>query len=324
MMLTKPSSTHPMLRLVEADNPFETKKPPEKKQSALLLEDDDFDAAITTELLEKRIKPNFTVTRVRTMTEAIQFVSELDFDVALLDLNLSDSSGLTTLREIQRANQELPIVVLTGDNRKETALKAIEIGAHEYLPKQQLNDKILERLIAFAALRHKTAHENMNRKNTDRLTGLPSSKAMSHEYLYMKRRAKNTGRNIGLILMDVKNFKGINDAYGHEVGDALLVHISQTIQASNKHRSLTTRLAGDEFVTLIEGVRTTKCLRAVKDRLALILSDCFEYQDNKIFYSAHVVSILESGQSQNDVLTALERLKIEMIKTKSLIDKQAS
>jgi ActR/RegA family two-component response regulator len=212
--LDRPSSFHPKLKLVKTYENFKETSKHQKTRRALLLEDDDFDAAITTELLSHRISPTFKVTRALRMREAIECVSQSHYDVALLDLNLSDSSGLMTIREIIRANPSLPIVVLTGDNRKETAIEAIKIGAHEYLPKDQLNDRTLDRTIAFAALRHEAQAQSANRKSIDSLTGLPSFKSALTEYRYMAKRAIKTGQNIGFLLVDVKNFSRINHTYG--------------------------------------------------------------------------------------------------------------
>jgi GGDEF domain-containing protein len=103
-----------------------------------------------------------------------------------------------------------------------------------------------------------------------------------------------------------------------------MANISKTIQAAINHRSISIRLEGDEFLIILEGLRTKKSLLLTQDKLALALSDSFDFEDEKIFYSTHVVALSEDKEPKNDLIAYLERLKIEMIKEKSFMNKQAS
>jgi len=112
-------------------------------EPVLLLEDDAYDAATTIELLEKFTSRPFKVTRVQYLKDAVTLVKELDFKIALLDMELPDSSGLMAVRKVVQANKRTPIVVLTGSEDNELALDAMRMGAQDFLPKSQLNNKAL-------------------------------------------------------------------------------------------------------------------------------------------------------------------------------------
>jgi len=100
----------------------------------LLVEDDDAYAGLVDMELSAGGVPA-KLRRSRSLTEASTLLPGDDFDVVLLDLGLPDSSGLETLRRMQQAAAEIPIVVLTGENNDDLAIAAVQSGAEDYLIK---------------------------------------------------------------------------------------------------------------------------------------------------------------------------------------------
>lgn len=125
----------------------------------LLLEDDDFDAADTCELLKRCGARKFTVRRCKLLSEAVDELSRTDYPVALIDMNVPDSSGLETVAEVLKVNKDTAIVVLTGTDDRDIGgdvdITAMEFGAADYLVKGKFNEDLLERSIRFAITRQK-------------------------------------------------------------------------------------------------------------------------------------------------------------------------
>jgi signal transduction histidine kinase len=92
---------------------------------------------------------------VETLDVAIQYLRKGRFDLILLDLSLSDSSGLDTLRKLQDLVFNIPAIVLTGADDGELALQSVAIGAQDYLVKGQISGQLLARAIRYAIERKK-------------------------------------------------------------------------------------------------------------------------------------------------------------------------
>ncbi|SRR5579859_1898533 len=134
----------------------------------LLVEDDRVTARIMTRTLERVPSPSFEVVHEMTLAEATRRLTSGErFDVALLDLSLPDSYGIQTLAQLQSADPDLPIVVLTGDTDPTVAELTLEVGAQDYLIKGEVGERVITRAIRYAISRK---HADLDRKAiSDRL-----------------------------------------------------------------------------------------------------------------------------------------------------------
>ena len=134
----------------------------------LLVEDDTVSARIIMRTLERVPTPSFQVVHEGTLVEALsQLNTGGRFDVAILDLNLPDSLGIQTLAQLQVADPDLPIVVMTGDSDPAVAELALEVGAQDYLIKGETSERTITRCIRYAITRK---HADLDRKAiSDRL-----------------------------------------------------------------------------------------------------------------------------------------------------------
>ena len=80
-------------------------------------------------------------------------------DVALLDMNLSDSSGLETVKAVCHGFPKLPVIVMTGTDDEAVGLEALKHGAQDYLVKGQFDDRELKRVIRYAIERKELLNE---------------------------------------------------------------------------------------------------------------------------------------------------------------------
>ncbi len=111
------------------------------------------------------------------------------------------------------------------------------------------------------AIRQAAAHASMERDimralaHTDPLTGLPNRRSLS-DALTQALLGASQDRMLAVYLIDVDEFKPVNDNYGHDAGDELLVEISRRLQANVRSGDIVARLGGDEFVVLADGLRS--------------------------------------------------------------------
>lgn len=97
--------------------------------------------------------------------------------------------------------------------------------------------------------------ETIHRSELDALTGLYNRATLYSELSARIRHAENNGTPLSLILFDLDNFKEVNDAYGHAVGDECIVTLSAMLRDRVRGRELAARYGGEEFVLVLPGTR---------------------------------------------------------------------
>jgi diguanylate cyclase len=86
---------------------------------------------------------------------------------------------------------------------------------------------------------------------TDELTGLPNRRAFVQRLDQELSRSQRTGQSLAMVLLDIDNFKDINDRYGHYVGDMILRCYAQSMDREFRQHDLLARYGGEEFVLLL-------------------------------------------------------------------------
>ena len=118
--------------------------------SILVVEDNPGDARLIQEYLRESQTLSAELENVTTLAEAVEALGRTKFDVILLDLSLSDSSGLGSVRVLTRVSKAIPIVVLSGNEDHEVVLQSVQAGAQDYLPKGDASPSNLSRAISSA------------------------------------------------------------------------------------------------------------------------------------------------------------------------------
>ena len=130
------------------------------KLKILLVDDDPIDCRLTKTALAKPQEPmEFSVSTAESLAEALHHLAKTEPDLVLLDLMLPDSQGLQTVDEVCIAHPHLPVVVLSGLADEDMAVKAIKMGASDYLIKDRHFQSLLVRTIRYAVERKKTEYE---------------------------------------------------------------------------------------------------------------------------------------------------------------------
>lgn len=101
---------------------------------------------------------------------------------------------------------------------------------------------------------------------TDVLTGLPNRRAFSAEVTRALEENARNGMPIGLSIIDVDHFKKVNDDFGHDIGDRVLLHIAKTIESAMRKSDFVARIGGEEFAMILR-VRDESELAQVIERV---------------------------------------------------------
>jgi signal transduction histidine kinase len=137
----------------------------------LMVEDNPGDARLLQEELKEVVSTRFEVRHVTRLAEAVEAVGEPGVDVVLLDLSLPDGQGLSNIERMRQAAPMLPLVVLTGTDDEQLAMRAVHAGAQDYLVKGQATGPLLVRALRYA-IERKRAEEGLKREEAARQTAL--------------------------------------------------------------------------------------------------------------------------------------------------------
>src|SRR5215207_434852 len=132
----------------------------------LLVEDNPADARLLQLLLTENASFPSSWTHVQRLSEAIEYLTEHQPDVVLLDLALPDGHGIDTLMDLQPYASHLPIIVITGTDDETVALNVMPAGAQDYLVKGQIDSELLARTLRYSIERRQA--EEDRRESEDR------------------------------------------------------------------------------------------------------------------------------------------------------------
>ncbi|MCA6217891.1 EAL domain-containing protein [Ideonella sp. B7] len=138
----------------------------------------------------------------------------------------------------------------------------------------------------------------------DAFTGLANRSQLHERLLQILAYRGDSPRRSALIVLDLDNFKSINDALGHSVGDAALRMVAQRLQSVLRKSDLVVRLGGDEFAVLLDDVRSDDEIQQLARRLMQVINAPGEVKGRLVHPSASmgVALIPDHGETVDDVL----------------------
>jgi diguanylate cyclase (GGDEF)-like protein len=216
----------------------------------LLIDDDEEDYIVTRTLLSQIDESRFVLEWAATAEAGLEKIARNQHDVYLLDYQLGECTGLEVLRAALARGCTAPIIMLTGTGDREVDVAAMRIGAADYIDKGDMHAAILERMLRYALERHRLQVELRDLTLTDHLTGLYNRRGflcLAQQQLKALGRSK---KGLAVLFADLDGLKQINDAFGHEEGDAALVQAATLLKQTFRDSDIVARLGGDEFVVL--------------------------------------------------------------------------
>lgn len=222
----------------------------------ILVVDDD---AMNCVIAKHALGTNYEVETVNSGKEALEYLEKEGVDLILMDKEMPEMSGIEVVRRIKEneAWAKIPVIFLTADKDPETEVECLSCGADDFIIKPfvplVVNTRVKNILEIYAFRKDlerklEKSTEQMEKARmkslTDALTGL-------HNREYLQKTLSGLLQEGGtgtLFMIDLDNFKSINDTYGHIVGDKTLQHFADVLKEYARDDDIVCRLAGDEFV----------------------------------------------------------------------------
>ena len=231
--------------------------------SLLLVEDSEADAEL---LLAELRRSGFDVVfeRVAAEAELRAALASGAWQIVVCDHGLPSFSSTAALRVVRDMGSDIPFVVLSGTIGEEAAVEALKAGARDVVLKTNLArlGPVVDRELREADNRRRQEHLESERVELqtslrhqalhDALTGLPNRLLALDSARQMIARARRQPLTVAALYVDLDGFKQVNDGFGHAAGDELLRMIAARLASAIRDSDTAARLAGDEFLVLID------------------------------------------------------------------------
>ena len=233
------------------------------------------DEEIVCRIAEKALQQQYEIQCVSSGVEALSLYSQENApDLILMDLNMPEMNGYEVMEHLkENGAQEIPIIFMTSNEDTESEVRGLEMGAKDYIHKPFIPDVLLKRVekVINNEEMKKVLEKNAD---TDPLTGLLNRRAIAalvDEYVSVKRQSGV------LLMMDVDNFKQVNDTFGHEAGDRLLIRLGEILRPYVRSYDVVGRIGGDEFVIFYQEFMNMNALaercRNINARAEFVLNE---------------------------------------------------
>jgi diguanylate cyclase (GGDEF)-like protein len=277
----------------------------EESMRVLVVDDDPEFAACVAAVLEPH---GIAVRTALDATHLIELLAEVQPDLVLLDAMLPQVSGWDAIR-IMRAMPEwrdVPILFLTARGDLESRIAAFDAGADDYLAKPLVPEELLSRV------RVRLDRRRLLRETTERdpLTRCMSRGALLDALASRLSEARRHSRTLSLAMLDVDRFKRVNDAYGHVVGDHVLMRLGRFLTARFRLEDLRGRWGGEEFVIAFPN-EPAETAAVVLSRVLEEFGDLpFHSERGELFFvsfSAGISSFPADGSTVDALIRAADR-----------------
>lgn len=246
-------------------------------KTILVVDDDKLNLSAARKVLSGEYK----VIPVVRGTQVLSYLENEECDMILLDISMPEMDGFELLRKIRTMEngKDIPVIFLTADNDTETETRCFKEGAIDFIVKPfvpAVMQSRIGRALELEELRRGLA-DKLEKKTRevsdiksksyqDVLTGL-WNRAYTENAVNEMISQKKKG---ALFMLDMDNFKAVNDNYGHIAGDETLKIFAGTLKKFAGEGDILCRIGGDEFMIFVKGVTEKSELSS---RAADIISD---------------------------------------------------
>lgn len=204
----------------------------------------------------------FLIQDVKTAKEALEKCRDQALDLVLLSSGVKDLSFNDFISAFQGQNSSAAIIYILSTQEGDKVLEALKCGVKDCLFQEALSqdyfihrvNEILEKEV-LAKKVNRQASELQEFMLADSLTALPNREYCLQTLKKIIAQAQRNNRLFGLILLNIDNFRRINENFNHEMGDALLKEFAARLKRAARVEDVVVRMWGDEFCIILSEIK---------------------------------------------------------------------
>ncbi len=209
---------------------------------------------------------------------ALDILEEQTIDLILLDMYMPGISGLALLQKLKAQSSllNIPVIMLSASDDEDQIVAALEFGADDYVTKPYIPKVLLARIRTSLRLLEKTL-ELESLAKTDFLTGINNRGCFDDLAGKAISQAKRSEHPLVIAMLDIDFFKAVNDNYGHEAGDKVLIQFASIMIKCFRDYDIIGRVGGEEFAVCMPNTSAENAVIACER-----FRDCVESENIKI------------------------------------------
>jgi len=295
----------------------------------LLIDDDKVDRINTIRTLH-RSNYSLDIMEASSAEEGLNLAQSNTFDVILLDYQLPSMTGLDLLKVFRNfPTNSTAVVMLSYSDDESLAIDCLEAGAQDFICKSEVTVSRLMRAILHSRERYRIeqelrdSHEQLRYlAEIDTLTGLANRHMFEMGLKKALSRASRHGSHLALLMLDLDNFKNVNDTLGHIAGDDLLKEVAKRLQEMIRDGDLLCRLGGDEFAILVHDLDTSNSVMPLIERILNVMAKPILLEGKEMTISVSI-GIASYPESATDPIQLLKSADVAMYRSKEAGKNQA-
>lgn len=292
----------------------------------MIVDDEPINMEVAKVFLEEVGYHNFVL--VEKASEAKKTLEETRPDILLLDLVMPEVSGfdiLSAVRELSKY-KHLPIIILTSSSDSESKLRALALGATDFLAKPVDQSELCLRVrntLAAKAYQDQLAYY-------DSLTNLPNRRLFLERFDWSLKEAERHDDNLALLHIELDNFDRINDTLGLSAGDEVLRQIARRIEgvirsidilghptSEENTRMNLFRLDGGIFSLLLDRIQSAESSAVVAERILPVIREQLKVEGKDIYVTASIgIATYPSDRGDHNTLLRLASSAKDYVKNR--------
>jgi len=220
---------------------------------------------------------------------ALEIAQEDDIDLILLDIMMPEMDGYEVCNRLKEKEKtkHIPIIFLTAKSDEDSIEKAYDVGGTDYVTKPFRPKELLARVKKELTMQkliqdlQQTQKELQELSVTDPMTKLYNRRYFSDLSLELVELTKRNNHELSLIMLDIDKFKNVNDTYGHDVGDEVIVDLATTLANEKRKTDIAFRIGGEEFVLLLPNTSSDGAEILAQKIRKIIESSAVNLDDNQ-------------------------------------------
>ncbi len=239
------------------------------------------------------VKMRHEVIAVQSGAVALQMFKSNRPDLIILDVLMPNMNGFECAKKIRETALDdwIPIIFLSGVVDDNSVVQGINAGGDDYLTKPiskvllEAKIKAMQRIANMRAKLFDTTQKLSILSITDSLTGAYNRFELDRIIKQRIEKANVEKSLLALFLLDLDNFKSVNDNLGHYIGDLLLKEIAKRLNSSLRKNDFLARMGGDEFAIILQ-IDSIEEAELVANKITTILSTSYNLEGNSVYASA--------------------------------------
>lgn len=261
-------------------------------QRQVFVVDDDPDSVI---MVKSALEwEGYEVQTASSGEEAVERLKSWSPHLILLDINMPGFNGLETLKFLRSKPEYVSTIFVSGQSKPSDVIKGLDSGADDYVTKPFDIKELMARVRAQLRIKDlqdelKLANEKLKLQvEVDDLTGLFNMRSLYSRLDHELERARRYSRSVAVVMMDMDNFKNVNDEHDHLFGSFVLSEVGRLIRENIRKVDFGARYGGDEFLMVLTEIDLNGA-KLFTERLRKTIEN-FEFKNDK--HSRRITSSL--------------------------------